>query len=141
MTRIDELGNVEIAIVVSVGALRSVLRNLRADGRQWWIATHPLDALEDGKITLGFGDRRCKDVLNRAFFRLPVVGESSSAEPNRSLLLFDASVITPEEGGYYLEKGRFVRDSVSNFEDFFAPVKKELVNRLLDGPNCCKERK
>lgn len=57
----DYLGNVEIALVVSIGALRSILRNLKVGGRRWWIASDPKDAVEDEAITVGFGEERGSD--------------------------------------------------------------------------------
>jgi hypothetical protein len=132
----DQFGNVEIGIVATVGTLRGVLKAISVAGRRWWIACDPRDALENGAVTVGFGDPHCSDPLNTIYFRIPIIGGVQACSTDRLLMLFDPSVIEAVEPGYFLERGRFVRDCVGDFERFFFPIKAELSNRIrLAGPD------
>lgn len=116
---LDQCCNVEIGIVVNLRILRSVLKGLSANGRRWWIACDLRDAMENGAVTVGFGDPRCRDPLNRAFFQVPVVQEPSSGTPDGLLLLLDPSTI--------------VSGDVGEFDEFWAPLKEKLISRLRGG--------
>jgi hypothetical protein len=130
---LDVFCNVEVGLVVSIRTLRNVLKTLNLNGRRWWIASDPHDAVETGSVTLGFGDQRCTDPLNTAFFRVPIIDGDSASTTERLLLLFDASAINPEEFGYSLDRRRFVRDCVADFEEFLSPVKDALLKLIQDG--------
>ena len=118
----DEYGGIEIALVVSIGALRRILRNLHVNGRHWWIASDPEDARETGWISVGWGDQHCTDVLNTQYFRLPILDSAQDGTPDKLLVLFDASVIVSEDR-------RFCSD-VGDWENFSIPLWAALVTGL-----------
>ena len=125
----DDYGDIEVALVVSIGALRRVLRTLHVQGREWWIASDPADAKEIGSISLGWGNRHCTDAANVGHFRIPILDCVQDNDPGKLLLLFDASCIESEERRFRSTLG----SSVGDFEEFFAPVKAALVARLDSG--------
>jgi len=122
--------DVDVGLVVTIGTLRALLKTLRINGRQWWIASDPRDAWEDGTVVLGYGEKHCTDPLNKMFFRIPVVQGLSNDEPDRLLVLFDASAISCEGRGFCLANGRFVDESPMDFDDFFSPIKNALWEYL-----------
>jgi len=122
-----------VGLVISVGKLRSVIRCLGVNGRRYWIASDPADALETGAITVGFGGRECTDPLNRAFFRIPIVGEGAGVTPDSIILLLDPAVITSEDRGYHLDKKRFIAECPVDFDEFYSPLKNELLRILHTG--------
>jgi hypothetical protein len=125
-----DLEGVDVGLVVTIGTLRTILRSLNVNGKRWWIASDPHDALETDWITLGHGDQLCTDRLNTVFFRVPVLDAVPGGSTDRVHLLLDASVIEPVAPGYYLEPGRFVLDCAGDFENFFRPLKQGLLALL-----------
>jgi len=131
MMTMDRFNDVEIGIVVSLGTLRGVLKTLSVDGKRWWIASRdPSAAMENGAVTVGLRDARCIRPLKTVYFRIPIVDPVRSWSTDRILLLFDPTVIVDIEPGYFLERGRFVQDCVGDFENFFFPIKRALLDRL-----------
>ena len=68
-----DLDFVDVAAVLNIETLRTVLRDLSALGKKWWIACEPKYTAENGYIMVGFGDPGCKDRLNRTLYRFPVL--------------------------------------------------------------------
>jgi hypothetical protein len=59
---------------------------------------------------------------------VPVVeNEQWTARTDRLVLLFEASVISAEEPGFYLEDYRIVEDPVADFEAFYKPINRALI--------------
>ncbi len=116
---IDGFGNIDIAIVVSLSALRTLLKGFLVNGSRWWIASHPDDAREDGSITLGFGEPSCCDPLNRAFFRIPILETTVADDTDGVLLLFHPCAILSED--------------IEAFPEFYPPLKQALLARLQNG--------
>jgi hypothetical protein len=111
-----------------------VLKGLSINGRCWWIASDPYDAVETGYVSVGHGDPNCTDRLNTLFFRIPVLNnETPRAGTDRLVLLFDASTSSAEEPGYYIEDGRVMQDLLEDFRSFFYPIKDALIVRLQAG--------
>lgn len=128
VARLDE---VDLAVVVNLETLREVLKSLSIDGKRWWIASDPRDAIGDGYISIGHGDPGCTDRLNTLHFRVPVVnGETPMGGTERLLLLFDESTSFPEERGFYLENSNVMEDPLEDMMRFFGPIKRALVDRL-----------
>ena len=126
-----DLGELELGIVTSVRTLREVLKKMSIDGRRWWIASDPLDTVEDGYLTIGHGDPECFDRLNTLYFRVPVVGNDSPPErTDRIVLLIEPTTATGEEPGFYLEDSRASEDPVEDFYDFYLPLERALIARL-----------
>jgi hypothetical protein len=122
---------VELGIVVNLGTLREVLRQMSIDGRRWWVASDPEDAFETGSITIGHGDQNCMDRLNTLYHRIPVVSnEMPRAGTDRLVLLLDPSYVTAEEPGFYIENGRITQDCLEDFVCFFGPIKRALIARM-----------
>jgi hypothetical protein len=123
---------VELGLVVRIKILREVLKTLSIDGRRWWIASDPQDAMTTGSITIGHGDPQCKDRLNTLYFRFPVLGEMPPrTSTDKLVLLVESSVCTPEEPGLYLENGRVMQDFLEDFTSFYPPIKDALIARLI----------
>jgi hypothetical protein len=72
-----DFDQVELGLVVNLTILREVLKSLSIDGKRWWIASDPQDALTTRSITIGHGDPRCTDRLNTLYFRIPVLGNET----------------------------------------------------------------
>jgi hypothetical protein len=122
---------VELGFVVNLKTLREVLKGLSIDGRRWWIASDPADALESRFLTIGHGDPGCIDRLNTLYYRLPVLNdEKPVAGFDKLVVLLDSSVVSPEQPGLYLEEGRVLKDEFSDIECFFFPIKRALTKLL-----------
>jgi hypothetical protein len=129
-----DFDGVELGLVVNLNTLREVLKTLSVDGRRWWIASDPCDALERGYITIGHGDPCCEDRLNTLYFRIPVLDHQPLMTGAAGLLfLFDPSTSCPENSGNYLENGRMVQDALEDFTSFYIPIKDALITRLQAG--------
>ncbi len=127
-----DFSDVDLGLVVSLGTLREVLKEISLNGKRWWIASDPQDAIETGFITIGHGDPKCVDRLNTLYFRFPVVGNQEwKARTDRLIVMFDSNAATAEDPGYYIENGRVVQDAVEDFDGFFTPVERALIARLL----------
>jgi hypothetical protein len=127
------LEDVELGFVVNIPTLREVLRSLSINGRRWWIASDPTDALETHFVTIGHGDPGCIDRLNTLYFRVPVLNrEKPVAGTDHLALLLDTSVVSPEQPGLYMEGGRVVEDDFADLECFFLPIKRALVEMLRE---------
>lgn len=53
-----ELDEIDLGFVVSVAVLREVLTGPTVNGRRWWIASDPADAISNGWLTIGHSDER-----------------------------------------------------------------------------------
>jgi hypothetical protein len=125
--------SIELGFVVSLETLREVLKGLSVNGRRWWIASDPADALETHDLTIGHGDPGCKDRLNTLYFKVPVInGDKPTAGYGNLILLFDCSVISAEQHGLYLEDGRVWKDSLADLESFFDPIHRALIAKLRE---------
>jgi hypothetical protein len=126
-----DLSELELGIVTSLQTLREVLKRLSIGGKRWWIASDPIDAVEDGYITIGHGDPECFDRLNTLYFRVPVVVSDFPPErTDRIVLLIEPTTATGEEPGFYLENSRMPEDPVEDFYEFYAPLERALIARL-----------
>ena len=126
-----DLSELELGIVASLQTLREALKRLSIGGKRWWIASDPLDAVEDGYLTIGYGDPKCFDRLNTLYFRVPVVDSDSPPErTDRIVLMIEPTTATGEEPGYYLENSRMREDPVEDFYEFYAPLERALIARL-----------
>jgi len=126
-----DFADIELGIVVNLDTLKEVLKTLSIDGRRWWIASDPEDAVEFGSISIGHGDQMCTDRLNTLHFRVPVIS-CIVPEYNRPrlVILFDAAYITPLEPGVYVEDGITMHNGLEDFRSFFLPVRNALAKRL-----------
>jgi len=113
------IGNIDVAVVVNLDTLHTVLKSLLVHGSRWWIASHPDDARENGSITLGFGEPSCCDSHNRSFFRIPIIETTIAGNPDGVLLLFHPCAI--------------MSDDIDVFPEFYTPLKRALLARLEDG--------
>lgn len=126
-----DLGDVELGFVVNLDTLREVLKSLSIGGRNWWIASDPQDAAERGYVSIGFGDTHCKNLLNTVYFRIPVINSvAPQYQRPRLILLFDSAYVKPEVPGFYVENGVYMQDDLEDFQCFFKPIKKALINRM-----------
>ncbi|MGC2547606.1 MAG: hypothetical protein WA426_17300 [Silvibacterium sp.] len=102
------------------------------NGRKWWIASDPADALDNRCVTIGHGDPRCVDRLNTLYYRLPVLNEEKpTAGTDKLIVLLDSSVVSAEQPGHYMENGRVLEDVIADFECFFLPIHRALVEMLV----------
>jgi hypothetical protein len=125
------LTGVELGLVVNIETLREVLKELNIDGRRWWMASDPQDAVEEGSIVVGHGDPQCTDRLNTLTFRVPVLNDViPEGGTNKIVVLLDPAVVSPKDVGYYVENGRIVQDSLEDFTSFYIPIKRALLARL-----------
>jgi hypothetical protein len=127
------LDEVDLGFVVSLETLREVLKSMRLNGRKWWIASDPADALESHTVTVGHGDPDCHDRLNTLYFRVPVINEDEPmAGTGKLILLFDCSVISAEQAGLYIGEGRVMKDEIADLESFFDPIQRALIAKLRE---------
>lgn len=125
------LDNVDLGFVVNIRTLREVLAGLSENGRTWWIASDPADALERGYVTIGHGDPGCVDRLNTLYYRVPVLNEEQPlGGSDRTVVLLDAGVVSAEQPGLYLERGRVLEDVIEDIESFFLPIQMVLARRF-----------
>jgi hypothetical protein len=57
------LDEVDLGFVVNLETLREVLKSMSVNGRKWWIASDPVDAIDTHTVTIGHGDPGCQDRL------------------------------------------------------------------------------
>jgi hypothetical protein len=127
------LDDVDLAIVVNVEILREVLGKMSVNGRRWWIACEPSYGLENGYITLAYGHPGAIDRLNTLLYRIPILNtERPIGGTDKFIVLLDASVITPEQPGLYLENDRVVADEIADMEDFLIPIQRALIPVLAE---------
>lgn len=125
------LDEVDLGFVVNIRTLRKVLAGLSGDGRTWWLASDPADAIERGYVTIGHGDPLCEDRLNTLYYRVPVLNEEQPlGGADRTVVLLESSVISAEQRGLYDEGGRVVTDPISDIESFFFPIQTALATRF-----------
>lgn len=126
-----DLTFIDVAVVANLATLRDILSGLRAAGRKCWIASDPADALTNGYVTVGYGDPGCRDRLNTIYYRLPVINDREPpGGTDQIVMLIDASVVSPEQGGIYLEHNRLCSDELADMEDFLVPITRALSRRL-----------
>lgn len=125
------LNQVEVGFVVNLPILREVLASLSIDGRRWWIASDPIDAITNRYLTLGHGDPHCQDRLNTLYYRIPVLHvEVPRAGFGNLVALLESSLVMPEQPGLYWEKGRVVEDEIEDIRCFLFPIMRALAARL-----------
>ena len=129
------LNDVELGFVVNLKIFREVLKGLRANGRRWWVATDPCDAVENGFIRVGYGDPHCRDLLSTIYFRLPVLNDSIPlGGTDRIILVFDGGTCGADQQGVYRgAKGGVEQDDLQDFVSFFTPLKMALIERMQTG--------
>ena len=135
-----DLSDVELGFIANLKTLRRVLSNLSINGRRWWVASDPRDAIDMGGILVGHGDPACVDRLNTVLFRIPVLNDGMPRHNVDSLVfLLDPSVISTTDPGYYFEGGRVVQDNIADLDAFWAPLKAAFLKCLSahGGPNDC----
>ena len=126
------LNNVDLGFVVDIRTLREVLAGLSGNGRTWWLASDPADAIRRGYVTIGHGDPRCEDRLNTLYYRVPVLNEELPlAGTDRIVVLLDSGVILPEQPGLYREGGRVLQDEIEDIERLLFPIQRALARRLV----------
>jgi len=127
------LEDIDLGFAVNIETLREVLRKLSIEGRRWWLASDPADALENHFVTIGHGDPACVDRLNTLYYRVPVINEERPvAGTEKLVLLLDSSVISAEQAGLYIECGRVLEDEFADLESFFMPIKRALAAMLRE---------
>jgi hypothetical protein len=125
--------SIELGFVVNLETLREVLKGLSVNGRKWWIASDPIDALGTHTVTIGHGDPGCRDRLKTLYFRVPVINEDEPlAGTGKLVLLFDCSVISAEQPGLYREGGRVLKDPLADCDSFFDPIQRALIAKLRE---------
>src|ERR1035441_7602704 len=108
-----DLSELDRGIIVTLHTLRDVLKSMSVGGKRWWIGSDPLDAVEDGYLTIGHGDPECFDRLNTLYSRFPVVPSAFLPQrTDRIVLLIEPTTATGEEPPYYLENSRLPEGSV-----------------------------
>ena len=126
-----DLSEIGLGFAINLATLRDVLKKLSENGRRWWIASDPADALESGFITIGHGDTACEDRLNTLYYRAPILNvDKPFVGTEQLVLLIESTVIVPEQHGLYVEKGRVLADDMADFEYFYAPIRWALVDKL-----------
>jgi hypothetical protein len=127
------LDDIEIALVVNVEILRQVLKKLSSNGKRWWIACEPAYVLENGFLTVGYGDPGCVDRLNTVYYKLPLLNDDPPlGGPDKLVVVLDSSVVVPEQRGLYREGNRVLEDEIADIEDFFLPITRALVPVLAE---------
>jgi hypothetical protein len=125
------LDEIDYGFVVSLETLREVLKSMSVNGRKWWIASDPSDAIDTHTVTIGHGDPGCQDRLNTLYYRVPVLNEEMPmAGTDQLRLMLDSSVVWAEQPGLYFEDGRVGQDSVADLESFFDPIQRALLAEL-----------
>jgi hypothetical protein len=125
------LDEVDLGFVVNLETLRDVLKAMSVQGRKWWIASDPNDAIDTHTVTIGHGDPRCVDRLNTLYFCVPVLNqEMPMAGPGKLTLMLDSSVVSAEQPGLYFKGGRVWEDSLADLEAFYDPIERALLTKL-----------
>jgi hypothetical protein len=125
------LNEVDLGFVVNLETLRELLKAMSVDGRTWWIASDPSDAIDTHTVTIGHGDPGCEDRLNTLYYRVPVLNEEMPmAGTDKLTLMLDSSVVSAEQPGIYFEDGRVFKDSVEDLQSFFDPIQRALMAKL-----------
>jgi hypothetical protein len=125
------LDEVDLGFVVNLETLRDVLKAMSVNGRKWWIASDPSDAVDSHTVTIGHGDPDCHDRLNTLYYRVPVLNEEMPmAGTDKLTLMLDSSVVWAEQPGLYFEDGRVGHDSAADLEFFFDPIQRALLAKL-----------
>jgi hypothetical protein len=126
-----DFDEVELGLVANLKTLREVLKTLSINGRRWWIACDPQDAVARGYVSVGYGDPQCEDRLNTVYFRFPILGDvTAKTSTDKLVVVIDPSTCTPEAPGAYLENGRMVQDCLEDFYCFYQPLTRALITRL-----------
>lgn len=126
-----DFNQVDLGFVVNIRTLREVLADLSGNGRKFWLASDPADAIERGYVTIGYGDPQCKDRLNTLHYRAPVLNEERPiGGTDRIVVLLDAEVISAEQPGLYLEGGLVLEDVIEDITSLLIPIQKALAARF-----------
>ena len=75
-----DFSEVELGLVVDLGTLRGVLKELNVAGRRWWLSSDPQDAAETGYITIAHGTVGAYDRFNTLHFRVPVLWNDRASD-------------------------------------------------------------
>ena len=123
---------IELGIVVNLRNLRDVLRSLSVGGRQWWFASDPVDAIEKGCLSVGYGYPGCVHALNASYYRIPVLNKELPITGTEDVVVvIESSVCIAEQPGFYFEDGKLVPgDALETFQSFFSPLQRSLLARL-----------
>jgi hypothetical protein len=135
-----EQRNVELGFVVSLTTFRQILKDLRVNGTRWWIACDPKEAKRDGALLVGYGDPNCVDRLNTIIFRIPILTSGFGDEtPDGLVLLIEPSTISIQEPGLYLERALVKEDFVEDWECFYRPLRRALLD-LMESAEALRSR-
>jgi hypothetical protein len=126
-----DLNEIDLGFVINLETLREVLKSMSIDGRTWWIASDPEDALVTHSVTIGHGDAGCEDRLNTLYYRVPLLNEEMPmAGVGKLVLMLDSSVVCPEQPGLYREGDLVFKDSLADLESFYDPLQRALIAKL-----------
>jgi hypothetical protein len=130
------LDEVDLGFVVNLETLREVLKSMSVNGRKWWIASDPVDAIDTHTVTIGHGDPGCEDRLNTLYYRVPVLNEEMPmAGTDKLTLMLDSSVVSAEQPGLYFQDGKVFKDSVEDLQSFYDPIQRALMAKLKSFSN------
>lgn len=128
-----DLGGVDLGVVVNIRTLREVLAEITDNGRSWWIASDPADAIKRSYVSIGHGDPRRKDRLNTLYYRVPVLSEEQPVGgSDYVVVLLEAGMISAEQPGLYREGGRVLEDPVEDMQCFWLPMKRAFARKLQE---------
>lgn len=125
------LDDVEIGFLVNLRTLKQVLQTLHLQGRRWWLACDPEDAINQRYAEIGYGYPGCSDRLNATIFRFPVLSGYLPRYGKPDFIigieraLVDLSDSRPNKGDGL--------DNIScreEFSEFYGPLRDALVVRM-----------
>jgi hypothetical protein len=121
---------VDKAYVISVKALREILKEISTDEGHWWIAED-----KSYSIVIGFAlGKMVADELNNILFEFPKVA-SISLFPDGDGEIVCVYPISREavQRGLYWENNRLLNDEVKDWEAFWPPLKTAIAKRYSEG--------
>ena len=115
--------------VISVKALREVLKEISTDEGRWWIAEDRPHNVVVG-FTLG---KMLADELNNILFKFPKIANVwLFGEDGEIVCMYPISRETIQRGLYW-DKDRLVCDEVRDWEAFWPPIKAAMAKRYSGG--------
>jgi hypothetical protein len=126
------VNDVEIGFVVNLRILKQVLQGVNVEGRRWWLACDPEDAIHQRFVEIGYGYPGCNDRLNTIVFRFPVLNGYLPRYGRPDLIVGIERALV--DLNYSRPPAREGMDGVScleEFSEFFLPLRDALVARLM----------